>query len=210
MFRRPAQRFTALFVLVPLLASCGGGTAPPPEPGTSRGTSPILDGRRVILLPVQRVGGVPGNASAELSHALTDRGQDVEWVLWSEVDDALARSPGMDARTSGLPVGLFGAAEVERVGDPLFGQLRRMGGLVDADLILLPVSVTWETNPAVIGATPRVRFTAALIAARTGHVVWYGVEEGDDHPRDDPRGLATAAERLSESLLWYVRRGPRG
>ena len=93
---------------------------------------------------------------------------------------------------------------------PLFGQLRRMAGLVDAEFILLPVSVTWETNPAPIEASPRVRFTVALIAARTGHVVWYGVEEGDDHPRDDPRALATAAERLSESLLWYVRPGPRG
>lgn len=172
--------------------------------------APNLDGRRVILLPVQRARGVPGNASAELAHALTDRGQDVEWVLWSEVDAALARSPAMDARTSGLPVGVFGAAQVERVGDPLFGQLRRMAGLVDAEFILLPVSVTWETNPAVMNATPRIRFTVALIVARTGHVVWYGVEEGDDHPRDDPRALATSAERLSENLLWYVRPRLRG
>ncbi len=207
MSRRSARALVGALTLVSLAMGCGGRSAPAPEPGTSLGFSPNLDGRRVILLPVQQVLGVPGDASAELSFALGDRGRDVEWIPWTEVDAALARSPGVDTRTQQLSVGLFGQAQVERVGDPLFGQLRRMAGLVDADLVLLPLSVTWEVNPAIIDATPRVRFTVALIAPRTGRVMWYGVEEGDDHPRDDPRALASAAERLARSLLWYVREG---
>lgn len=207
MTRRSAQFLVGVFALLTTLAACGGGSAPPPEPGTSTGFAPNLDGRRVILLPVQQNLGVPGDPSAELSYALTDRGEDVDWILWPEVDEALARSPGMDARTTGLPIGLFAQAEVERVGDPLYGQLRRMAGLVDAEMILLPVGVTWEPNPAVVDATPRVRYTVALIVPRTGRVLWYGLEEGADHPRDDPRALASAAERLSERLLWYVSRG---
>ena len=207
MKRRSAQHLVGVLALLPILAACGGGSAPPPEPGTSTGFAPNLDGRRVILLPVQQVMGVPGDPSAELAFALTDRGQDVDWIPWSEVDDALARSPALDANTRDLPVGLFAQAEVERVGDPLFGQLRRMAGLVDADLILLPVSATWEPNPAVVDATPRVRFTVALIVPRTGRVMWYGLEEGEDYPRDDPRALASAAERLAQTLLWYVSSG---
>ena len=207
MTRRFVRFSVGVLALLPIMAACGGGSTPPPEPGTNLGFAPDLDGRRVILLPVQQVLGVPGDPSAELSFALTDRGQEVDWILWPEVDEVLSRSPGIDARTQRLSVGLFGQAQVERVGDPLFGQLRRMAGLVDADLVLLPVSATWEPNPTVIGATPRVRFTVALIVPRTGRVMWYGVEEGDDHPRDDPRALASAAERLARSLLWYVRPG---
>lgn len=205
---RSNTRFsTSLLAVAVVMAGCGGGSAPPPDPGTSLGVAPNLNGRRVLLLPVQQVLRVPGDPSAELAFALTSRGRDIEWVLPAEVDQALARSPGLQARTTGLPVGPFTQARVERVGDPLYGQLRRMAGLVDAEVIVLPVTVTWEPNPAVIDADPRVRFTAALIVARTGRVVWFGVEEGDDHPRDDPRALASAAERLAESLLWYVAPG---
>jgi hypothetical protein len=129
-----------------LLSSCGGRSTPPP-PGTTRGVPPDLRGSRVILLPVQVVSGVPGDIYAELVFNLTDKGRDVDWVLRDEVDEILARSPGIQARTQGLPVGIFLQAEVERVGDPLFGHLRRMAALVDAEAILLPVQATFEATP---------------------------------------------------------------
>ena len=90
MTRRSAPFLVGVFALLTTLTACGGGSAPPPEPGTSTGFAPNLDGRRVILLPVQQNLGVPGDPSAELSYALTDRGRDVDWILWSEVDEALA------------------------------------------------------------------------------------------------------------------------
>jgi len=195
--------------------ACGGST-PPPAPGQSRGVPPDLRGSRVILLPVQVVSGVPGDTYAELVFTLTDRGREIDWVLQEEVDEILGRSPGVQARTQGLPVGLFLQAEVERVGDPLFGHMRRMAALVDAQAILLPVQASYEaTSPvdedAEEGDTldpeeldERVRIQAALIEPRTGRILWYGIEEGGDFEQSDPRGLASAVEALARSLLWYV------
>jgi hypothetical protein len=202
-------------------AACGG-SSPPPAPGQSRGVAPDLRGSRVILLPVQVVSGVSGDPYAELVFTLTDRGRDVDWVLRDEVDEVLSRSPAVQARTQGLPVGIFLQAEVERVGDPLYGHLRRMAGLVDAQAILLPVQASYEATSSVdedaadtsqdteVGGDMaevdrRVRLQAALIDPRTGRILWYGIEEGGDFDRDDPRGLASAVEELARSLLWYVR-----
>lgn len=156
-----------------------------------------------MLLPVQRVQGVAGDPSAELAFALTERGDEVDWILEDEVVEILERSPAIQASTRGLPVSLFLQAEVQRVGDPLYGQLRRMAGLVDAEAVLLPIVASYEAS-AEVGATPRVRLTAALIEPRSGRVVWFGIEEGDDTAQDDPRGLASAAEQLARTILWYV------
>ncbi len=175
-----------------------------PQPGDSRGFPPDLRGRAVMLLPVQHVLGVEGDPSAEVAFALTDRGGEIEWILEDDVQEILERSPGIQASTRGLPVGFFLQAEVERVGDPLYGQLRRMAGLVGADAVVLPVAASFEANPEIPGATPRVRLTATIIDPRSGRVLWFGVEEGGDFPRGDPRGLASAAERLSRTILWYA------
>ena len=200
--RRVLVAFAAL-----ALAGCGGST-PAPEPGQNRGFPPDLRGRRVILLPVQQVLGVAGDPDAELAFVLTDRGNEIDWVMADEVDAMLTRSPALQTRTRGLPVGVFLQAEVERVGDPLFGQLRRMAGLADAEAILIPVLASFEASEPLPGAidppTPRVRFTATIIEPRTGRVVWFGIEEGGDFPQGDPRGLASAVENLARTLLWYV------
>jgi hypothetical protein len=79
-----------------------------------------------------------------------------------------------------------------------------MAALVDADAVLLPVAATYETNEDVVGSAPRVRLTTALIAPRTGQVLWFGVEEGGEFPREDPRGLASAMDRVARTLLWYA------
>ena len=197
------SRWVPALLLVSLLSACGG-TAPPPAPGQSRGVPPDLRGRRVILLPVQRVVGVGGDPDAELAFTLQDRGREVDWILSEEVSRVLARSPAMQTQITGLPVGLVLQGEVQRIGDPLFGQIRRMAALVEADAVLLPVRASFERDSQDFDASPRVRFTAALIEARSGRVVWFGVEQGGDFPREDPRGLASAVERLARTLLWYV------
>lgn len=156
-----------------------------------------------MLLPVQHNLGIPGDPSAEVAFALTERASDVEWIVEDEIQEILQRSPGIDADTRGLPVAVFLQAEVERIGDPLYGQLRRMAGLVDADAVVLPVAASFEANTEVEGSTPRVRLTATIIEPRTGRVLWFGVEEGGDFDRTDPRALASAAERLAQTILWY-------
>jgi hypothetical protein len=154
-----------------------------------------------LVLPVQLNLGVPGDPDAELAFGLGERGAGVEWIMPAEVDEVLARSPAVQARTRGLPVGNFVVAEVERVGDPLYGELRRMASLVGAEVVLLPVQASIE---AVGGGDPVVRFWTALIDVRSGRVMWFSVLEGDGFPRGDPRGLASAVDELARSLLWYT------
>lgn len=189
--------------LLTAVVACAGNPEAPPQPGESRGSPPDLRGRRVMLLPVQHNLGIPGDPSAELAFALTGRTDEVAWILEEEVREILGRSPGIQADTRGLPVGAFLQAEVERIGDPLYGQIRRMAGLVDAEAVVLPVAASYEANPEVEGSTPRVRLTAAILDPRSGRVAWFGVEQGEDFPREDPRALASAAERLARTILWY-------
>ncbi len=202
--RTGGARLCSAVLLGSLLQACGGGTAAPPAPGQSRGAPPDLRGIRVALLPFQRVVGVSGDPYAELVFTLTDRGNEVSWILEDEMNEILERSPAMQTRTRGLGVGLFLQAEVDRVGDPLYGELRRLSALVEAEAILLPVQASFEPNPEIEGSAPRVRLSATLVEPRTGRVIWFGIEEGGEFPQGDPRGLASAVEQLARTLLWYV------
>lgn len=197
-------RMGVAWIALAAVSACGGGTSPPPQPGQSRGSAPDLRGRSVMLLPVQQVVGVRGDPDAELAFTLKDIGREVDWIEEDEITEVLARTPGMNARTRGLPVGQFLLAEVRRIGDPLYGQLRRMAALVNADWVLLPVAASFEPNEAVIGSGPRVRLTMALIDPRSGDVRWFAVEEGGEFAQDDPRGLASAVERAARNMFWYM------
>lgn len=153
-----------------------------------------------MVLPVQQVSGVGGDPDAELAFGLTARSPSVHWITPDEIEEALLRSPGVQASARGLPVGVFLAAEVRRIGDPLFGHVRRLSALVDAEIALLPVRMAREENAAGEGV---VRAHAALVQVRTGRVLWYGVEEGAPAEVGDPRGLASAVDVLARTLLWY-------
>jgi hypothetical protein len=96
-------------------------------------------------------------------------------------------------------VGIFSRAEVRRIGDPLFGYLRRMSALVNSDIALVPVYTQFRAADAAHPAG--VEIAAALISARTGQVLWFGVVEGAPGEPDDPRSLATAAEALGRRLV---------
>jgi hypothetical protein len=202
---REASRRPRAVRLIPLaaallLAGCGARTAAPPEPGTIRGVAPDLRGIRVLLLPVQQNFGVRGDLDGELAYALRERSAEVVWITAAQVEEVLARSPAMQTRTRGLPVGAFVQAEVQRIGDPLFGELRRMAALVQAQAIVIPVQATLEALP---GEASRVRLWTALIDVRSGRVPWFAVLEGGAFPTDDPRSIASAVELVSRSLLWY-------
>src|SRR5688572_16652747 len=163
--RRSRKAARASLILGALAAAACARTAPPPEPGSIRGVAPDLRGTRVLLLPIQQNLGIAGDPDAELAYGLETRGQGIVWITADEVDEMLARSPGMQTRTRGLPVGIFVQAEVERIGDPLFGELRRIAALVNAEAIVLPVQAALATVP---GEDPRVRMWTALIDVRSG------------------------------------------
>jgi hypothetical protein len=152
-----------------------------------------------MLYPTQAIQGFRGDVDAEIAFALSQRPGQTTWVLPAEMRRALASSPGLDTRLEGLPVGMFSQVEVRRVGDPLYGYLRRMAALVSSDVAVIPVSARYRLATATEPAA--IEIATAIISARTGQVLWYGIVAGDQGPADDPRSLASAADALSRRLL---------
>lgn len=160
---------------------------------------PDLTGRTVMVLPVQAVGRVGGDPDAELAFALQSRMDRVDWVMPEALRGAVKASPSLDVRLEGLPVGMFLRTEVERVGDPLFGILRRLGALTGGEAALIPVQVGYLADPAGAGeGTARV--TAALLDVRSGYVLWFGVEEGEPGAAEDVAVVASAFDALARRL----------
>lgn len=201
----PAARAGSVVVLaLAALAGCGGPQVEtPPRPGDFQGAVPALEGHRVMVLPVQSARGVPGPADAELHFALEDRGPRIGWVFPDEMREVLARSPALEVHMDALPVGVFRQAEVQRIGDPLYGELRRLAAVADADVALVPL----EVRPALdsVGAVVPdggLEVTATLIDVHTGRVYWFGVVAGEAGPLADPRTLASAMDALAETVAW--------
>jgi hypothetical protein len=97
-------------------------------------------------------------------------------------------------RITGLGVQIFEQAEVDRVGDPLFGNLLRLSTLAGADVALIPTKLEYTDSGAFV-------LGVALIGTRTGRVSWYGVLEGAPGEADDPAAIASIADRLARTLL---------
>ena len=121
---------------------------------------------------------------------------------YASLESAIERSPGLGARSTGLPVGMFLRREVARIGDPLYGDLRRLGALVNAEIALIPVVVA-PGEPDEDGLAA-LESTAVMIDVRSGRVLWFGVVEGAAGELNSPGVLASAMESLARRLLWYV------
>jgi hypothetical protein len=187
---------TLLGILLALTVGACGSQAEPPKPGDTRGGVPDLRGRSVLVYPVQLLTAVPSGTSvdAELAHAFRTRGPGIAWVFPSQAEEALRRSPGLRARTRGLPVRVFLQAEVQRIGDPLFGEVARLATLTGADVALIPVELAY-------GEEGFYRLSAALIRVETGHVLWFGMLQGTEGAPESPAALASVAETLARALL---------
>lgn len=199
----PLQRLSAFVALTALgcasVLACAGPRPRPPEPGESRGFVPELRGQRVMVLPFQLREGLAGDPDDEFAFALQGTASSVEWILPDEIRAQMRASPALDAPLDGLPVEVFLRTEVDRLGDPIFGVLRRLSAVTGADLVLLPVAVFPETVVEDEGGGARIRASAALMSARTGRVLWYGVEAGPGHG-GDPAALATVMDALARRL----------
>jgi hypothetical protein len=154
-----------------------------------------------MVLPVQNSTVAAGDPDAELAFALRDRGPGVSWVLPPRLQEVLDRSPGLAVRIHALQVGVFSQAEVQRIGDPLYGDLLRLSALVEAQMALIPLRA-WVASGE---EGSRVVISAALVHVRTGRVLWFGVEEGKPAEPEDPGALASAVDALTAKLLWYGR-----
>jgi hypothetical protein len=197
-------------LLASAIAGCSGAPAETPSPSSTNTLPPDIRGQVVMVLPVQAEVGVGGDADAELAFALGAVESGIEWVFRSRLESALERSPGLDARTTGLPVGMFLRREVNRVGDPLYGYLRRLAALVNADIALIPVLVapsqSEDPDSIVVEGQVTLETNVAMIDVRTGRVLWFGVVAGEPGELGSPGVLASTMDGLARRLLWYVRR----
>lgn len=155
-----------------------------------------------MVYPMQISSRVLDDATPEVAHALRTRTSDVDWIFSDELEAIKARSPGVDIAVRGLPVGVFLNAEVERIGDPLYGQLRRMGAIANSDIALIPLSI--GVGAEGVGGATVVEIVATIVDVRSGRVIWFGIVAGRPGSVADFGTLASAVEELAETLLWYV------
>lgn len=180
-----------------LLAGCASSSQTPPEAGYQRGGVPQLEGLEIAVLPVQmREGGHP-EIDREIEFALSQAGPDVGWIFADELRAAQQRNPGTRLQISNLQVRPFLAGELQRVGDPLFGDLYRLGAVTGASYGLLPVLARDRTG----ADGTAVEISAALVDLRSGNVLWYGIVDGSHGAPGDLSASAEAADALARTLL---------
>jgi hypothetical protein len=196
-----------------LLAACASSPAPPAA-DTAQQAFPDIGGQNVMLLPVQHA--VPAISppaatdttramlalspeslralEAELAYWLPEHAARVRWVLPEQLERAVSRSAAIQVSVRDLPVRDFQRSRLEAIGDPLYGDLRKVAVLTDARLALLPIGAIWIPET---GGSGRVHVAAALIDTMGGAVLWYGVASGAPGRPDDATAVASAARALA-------------
>ena len=178
-----------------LLAACASDPAHT-GPGATRGAVPDLRGRRVLVLPIQLQSTIPSDVTAdeEVAYALQARSERVDWVFAPEVEEVLRRSPNVQANVRNLPVGFFLQAEVKRIGDPLYGDIRRLTTLSGADVAIIPVQLSYGPDEAF-------HMVMTILDPVTGYVLWFSTIDGEEGPLDSPGALASMADAVSRALV---------
>lgn len=176
-----------------------------------------MGGRSVMLMPLQNVipfvavpatadttrevSSVPEDVRAkvesELAFWLPGNSPRVQWVLPEAIERAVQRSPAIEVRVRDLTVRDFLRARLDRIGDPLFGELRRVAVLMDARYALLPVGSVWVPEQ---GGGGRIHVALALIDTMGGTVLWSGVAAGTAGALTDPAVAASAAEAVARLI----------
>jgi len=172
---RPVRAALAC-VAAAALAACSGpgafaGSAAEPAP------VPRLAGRGVMVLPVQsRPGLSAGDAAdvdAEIAFWAADAAQGQPWSFAPDLDALVEREPALGLRTRGLAIAALLDDDRGHIGDPLLGDLRRLGAVADRGLALVPARLL---PPAQPGAG--LRLDLALVNTVGGAVLWRGRIEG--------------------------------
>jgi hypothetical protein len=192
----------ALFLMQ--LGACGG-SPPPPEAGEFTGSIPDLMGRTVMVLPAQVVDGVPEPVDPELEFALSEHGEGIEWIFPDQLRRQVERTPSLDMKVDDLPVGTFFRADIERIGDPLFGYIRRLSALTGAQVAVIPLQVRYRMATDLEPSAIEIRST--VLDAVSGRVFWTGVVAGEEGPADSPGTLASAADSFARHMAWSSERG---
>ena len=195
----------ALFAGLLLLAACGPKAAPPAANESPR--PPALVGSTVMVLPVH-AGTVPTPGAtnvnfrsdgvdaldSEIAYWLPETAPRVKWIMPPAIDRALARSPGLNIDIRNLAINGFRRMQLRRIGDPLFGDMRRLGAVLDTRFALIPVAA--EFRPTT-GSNGRIDIAAALIDTERGDVLWFGVVSGDEGAAGDAAVTTSAAQAFA-------------
>ena len=194
-FGRRVSRLPFLFLFPLFVAGCGRKELPKVD--EPQRPVPNLVGLKVMVLPSQPgPGGVPVGLDDAIAANLEAVAPSVDWVLPAEVERALTRAPWLEIRPRALPVSMFRSPEMTHVTEPLYGQMRRLGALVDARYALLPVAAGYVqgTEP---GQQGRIEVAAALVDTVGGRVLWYGVVAGARGAANDEVVIGTAAQAVA-------------
>lgn len=192
-----------------LLAACGAARPKkaPPLPGAQ--SAPMLSGMAVLVLPVQQ-GPVPAADEAarhwpadreavdgEIGYWLQQGTPRAKYFLAPQLDKVLARSPGLAINTRALAVSSFYRAQVKRIGDPLFGDLRRLAAVLDANIAVVPVAAEF-VGPSADSAA--LHIATAVIDALDGDVIWFGVIVGTEKGVGSDAAIASAAQAFAQAF----------
>lgn len=167
--------------------------------GETRGAVPDLRGRRVLVFPIQLRATIPSDVTAdeEISFALRARSERVSWVFGAEVEEDLHRSPNVQGNLRNLPVGVFLQAEVKRIGDPLYGDIRRLTTLAGANVAVIPIQLSYGPDGAY-------HLVMTMIDPVTGRVLWFSTVHGQEGAEGSPGALASVADAASRALVPVV------
>jgi hypothetical protein len=205
-------RFSATIALALLAGACAKPRAKTPTADRVQRVAPDLSGARVMVFPIQGSGlggggvgsaaagplrAVPAALDEEIATALAKRGPGVHWVQARELDRLIARTPSLGIDPRSLAVASFRRAQVTMIGDPLYGDLSRLGSIFDARYALIPVTAAYV--PQADG-TGRIEIAAALIATFGADVLWYGIAAGDTGAANDSAVVASAARKLAQLI----------
>ena len=190
------------------LAGCGArAEKAPPAPAAT--PAPVLVSQSVMVFPVQR-GSVPvANAElqhqsipiekldAEIAYWLPELANTVKWTLPAAIQRAISRSPSLAVDIHNLAVGSFQRAQVKRVGDPLFGDLRKLAAVLDTRIAVIPIAAE---RIGAAGQPARVQIATAVLDAMSGTVIWFGVIESDAEATTQDAGIASAAQAMARAF----------
>lgn len=180
-------------------AGCGTPRRAAPPADEPQAAVPNLAGLRVMVLPSQPArGGVPEGLDAAIGANLEDRAPAVDWVMPAELERALARAPMFEIRLNALPVSILRKPELVHVSEPLYGQLRRLGALVDARYAVLPFAAGYLAGTAE--EPGRIEVAAVIVDTVGGRLLWRGIVAGERGPAGDEVVLATAAQAVAEMI----------
>ena len=198
------------------LTACGGRAAstddaasPHPPPSYPLAA---LAGQRLLILPVRYYSATDSlgwseqvgqslpylrELDREIAAALERRGLGSNWMFGERIIEVARRNRSMVADPAMLPAERFRTGRLiagNMVADPLASQLRALGALADARLVLLPVELRLENHPG--GAQPVLR--VVLIDPRTAMIRFSGEIEGEPAATLPPALRTSLAERFAD------------